>query len=95
MIEYCSVVYHSLLKLEEENTLEKLHRLAVTICFEFHRPTDKTMAEEEIEDLKARRLGRRDSFLRKAPTNPRDSRKWFPPREVRSGLWRPWHIITT
>lgn len=61
VMEYCSVVYHSLLTLEQENTLEKLHRLAIRICYGFHKPTEETMAEEGIEELKARRLRRREA----------------------------------
>ena len=43
IVEYCSVVYHHMLTLEQEKALEKLHRLEVKICFGFQRPVDDTM----------------------------------------------------
>ena len=83
VMEYCAVVYHSLLTLEQENDLEKLHRLAIRICHGFHIPVEETMAGEGIESLKACRLRGRDAFFL----------RWFPPREVRTGLRRPRQIL--
>ena len=51
------------------------------------------MAEEGIEELRARRLRRRDAFLKKALASPQFGASWFPPREVRTGLRRPRQIM--
>ena len=80
IIEYCSVVYHSMLGAGQETTLEGLHRLAIKISFGFDVPTDETMAENGIESLKDRRIRRCDSFLKKAIRNPMFE-CWFPPRD--------------
>ena len=88
IIEYCSVAYHAMLTGEQEHELERLHRLAVRVCFGFDLPTDQIMAEHGIESLRDRRLRRCDAFVRKAIRNPRFA-AWFPPREgVRRQLRR-------
>ena len=89
IIEYCSVVYHPMLTLEQEGELERLHNLALKVCFGFDRPSDQIKAEQGIESLAARRRRRFDVFLRRAVSNPRFSERWFPAREgVRTGLRR-------
>ena len=85
IVEYCSVAYHGMLTTEQELELERLHRLAIKVCFGFGLPTDQTMAEHGIESLKDRRARRRNAFLRKALRNPRFA-AWFPPRD---GIRRP------
>ena len=80
IIEYCSVVYHSMLGAGQETMLEGLHRLAIKICFGFDVPTDETMAENGIESLRDRRIRRCDSFLKKAIRNPMFEH-WFPPKD--------------
>ena len=55
IIEYCSVVYHPMLTAGLEEDLERMHRLAVKICFGFDAPTDEVMRDQGIESLKARR----------------------------------------
>ena len=80
IIEYCSVVYHSLLTKGQAWVLERLQRLAVRICFGGHQDTDAVMEENLIQPLEARRTRRCDAFLRKAARCPRFGNKWFPPR---------------
>ena len=80
IIEYCSVAYHPMLTRGQEDDLEKLHRLAVKICFGFDIPADEAMEHRAIESLKARRTRRCDVFLRKAIKNPRFGPAWFPGR---------------
>lgn len=77
-IEYCSVVYHPMLTMEQENELEKLNRLAARTCFGSDLPTDDIMALNCIESLKERRIRRCDSFLRQALASPIFGPKWFP-----------------
>ena len=80
IIEYCSVVYHPMLNRGQENDLERLHRLAVKICFGFDTPTDVSMELHDIESLKDRRKRRCDAFIGKAIRNPRFGPAWFPQR---------------
>ena len=80
VVEYCAPVFHSLLTSGQEEVLEKMHRLAVRICFGFHTPVDQTMQIYGIETLKSRRVRRYDSLIRKAFHNPTFRDKWFPKR---------------
>ena len=89
IIEYCLVVYHPMLTSEQEGELERLHNLAIKVCFGFGRSSDVIKAEQGIESLAARRKRRFDVFLRRAMSNPRFSERWFPARDgVRTGLRR-------
>ena len=81
MIEYCSPVYHPLLNAGQSQTLERLHRHAVRVCFGYEVPVEETMQRENIETLEARRQRRTDNFVRKAICNRRFAGSWFPPRE--------------
>ena len=69
-IEYCSVVYHPMLTVEQENELEKLNRLAARISFGSDLPTDDILALNCIESLKERRIRRCDAFLKKTLAPP-------------------------
>ena len=79
IVEYCSVVYHSLLTRSQAWDLERIQRLAVRICFG-NGDTDAIMAEQGIQTLEERRRRRCDAFLRKAIRHPVFGKKWFPPR---------------
>ena len=81
VVEYCSVVYHPMLTAGQALELERLHRLAIRICFGFGVDISLTMNINGIESLEARRARRCDSFIRKAVRNPRFKDRWFPPRE--------------
>ena len=80
IIEYCSVVYHSLLTLGQSWDLERLQRLALRICFGNTKDTDGIMLDNNIDSLEERRKRRCDAFLRKAINHPRFGTKWFQPR---------------
>ena len=77
IVEYCSVVYHSLLTREQSWDLERLQRLAVRICFGNAENTDRIMRDNCIEPLEERRRRRCDTFLRKAINHQRFGGKWF------------------
>ena len=77
LVEYCSVVYHSLLTATQSEVLERLHRQAIRICYGNDEPVADIMANEGIETLESRRLRRCDAFVRKASTNPNFSGRWF------------------
>ena len=81
IIEYCSVVYHPMLTKGQEEDLERLHRLAVRICYDFDTPIETLMTVNGIETLGVRRARRCDAFIRKARNNPKFADRWFPPRE--------------
>ena len=80
IIEYCSVVYHPMLTKGQEEDLERLHRLAIRICYDFDTPIETIMAANGIETLAVRRIRRCDAFIRKARSNPKFADRWFPPR---------------
>ena len=80
VIEYCSVVYHSLLNVGQNEMLERLHRHAVRICFGNDQDVGIVMEREAIEKLEERRLRRIDSFIVKNFTHPRFGPTWFPLR---------------
>ena len=77
VVEYCSVVYHSLLNKGQEEDLERLHRHAVRICYGSNTDAAVTMTLHGIETLKARRERRCDKFILKAAANPRFRAAWF------------------
>ena len=77
IIEYCSVVYHSLLNKGQEEDLERLHRHAVRVCYGTDGPVGEMMQSLGIETLRARRERRCDKFILKAASNPSFGAKWF------------------
>ena len=79
IVEYCSVVYHSLLTRGQAWDLERIQRLAVRICYG-NGDTDAIMTEHGIQPLEERRRRRCDAFLSKAVRHPVFGRRWFPPR---------------
>ena len=78
-MEYMSAAYHSMLLKGHAETLEKLHRFALRVCFGSGEDIRSVMSELGIETLVARRMRRVDSFAAKAAANPRFSH-WFPLR---------------
>lgn len=60
-IEYLSPVYHSILHKGQSETLEKLHRFAVRICFGVRDGVNDFMQDRGIETLEDRRQRRVDS----------------------------------
>ena len=77
VIEYCSVVYHSLLTAGQSEDLERIHRQAIRICYGTENQTRDIMATEGIETLGTRRERRCDVFIRKIACNPQFSGRWF------------------
>ena len=77
VIEYCSVVYHTIINGGQRETLERIHRHAIRICYGHDVPVGEVMLEEQIETLEARRVRRCDAFIRKAARNPNFAGRWF------------------
>ena len=80
ILEYCAPVYHSMLTAGQALALERMHLLAIRICYGFDQPVELTMQQHCIETLEERRVRRCDSFIRKAYGNPVFWAKWFPSR---------------
>ena len=78
-IEYLSAAYHSMLLKGQAESLERLHRYALRVCFGFAGDIRETLAELSIATLQERRVRRTDAFIAKAARNPR-FRHWFPLR---------------
>ena len=76
VIEYCAVVYHSMLTRGQEDDLERLHRQAIRTCYGNDVDVGRVMECEEIETLPDRRARRCNGFISKAATNPSFS-DWF------------------
>ena len=77
VIEYCSVVYHSILSCGQREDLERIHRQAIRICYGHDIVVGAVMAEEQIKTLEARRIRRCDTFIKKAAQNPTFAGQWF------------------
>lgn len=79
--EYFSPVYHPLLNRGKTESLEKLQRQAVRICFGFEESAQALMNKHEIESLESRRLRRIDGFISKVARNPRFAGTWLKRRD--------------
>ena len=77
VVEYCSVVYHSLLTAGQSEDLERTHRQAVRVCYGYEERAQDIMTAEGIETLEARRTRRCDGFIRRASLNPNFAGRWF------------------
>lgn len=82
IFEYCSVVYHAMLTMVQEQQLKRLQRHALRLCFGHQEPIENVMANESIETLRDRRLRRCDAFFRKAVKSSRFWPRWFPERRA-------------
>ena len=80
VLEYCSPVFHSMLTKGQGETLERMHRLAIRVCYGFGEPVREVMAARCIETLEARRIRRCDKFICKAASSPVFGPRWFPRR---------------
>ena len=82
IIEYCSVVYHSMLTAGQSQDLERIQHLVVRICYGRDEGTDRIMDSRGIWSLAERRERRCNKFLQKALQHPRFAERWFPQREL-------------
>lgn len=81
VVEYCTPVYYSLLNQGQAESLEKLQRQAIRICFGFEEPAQDLMNKHRIESLESRRVRRTDRFITKAASNPQFAGTWLRRRE--------------
>ena len=80
IVEYCHVIYHSMLTKEQEKQLERLQRQALTIILGFGIEYEDMLALVGIESLKCRREKAFLNFANKLSQNVRYS-DWFPLNE--------------
>ena len=91
-VEYCSVVYHSLIPGYVVEKLERLQKQAIKIIYGNGVDYDGMVEDGSIEALEARRTAACLRFAQKASETERFGPKWFPrnrnDREVRSSTRR-------
>ena len=80
IIEFCSVVYHSLLTAQQAEELERLQRQAIKLSYGWDRSYQEICASQNIQTLEERRKLAVDRFVCKAAENPRFAEQWFPLR---------------
>jgi hypothetical protein len=80
-IEYCSVVYHSMLTQEQEEALEHLQQQALKCIYGYSQSYRVQKERAEIQSLKERREEAVEKFALKSVGGKYSS--WFPPRDTR------------
>ena len=81
VIEFCSIVYHSLLTKQQDLELERLQRKVIRLCFGYNCDVESVGKREGIETLSERRVCSVDRFIVKNYMNERFSSKWFPRKQ--------------
>jgi hypothetical protein len=76
VLEYASVVFHSLLYIGQEERLERLQYRAIKTIFGWTCDYDEACEQNGLESLKTRRIAAIDKFVTKAEKSSRFS-KWF------------------
>jgi hypothetical protein len=77
VIEYLSPIYHSLLTVAQQNTLEGLHKRALKMIFGWDLSYEQLLATAGLETLYDRRLQRTTRFALKCEANERFRIKWL------------------
>ena len=76
-VEYCSVVYDSLIPVSLSNKLESLQRRALRIIYGWNIDIDDIMNIKCIEDLSTRRKSAVLNFALKNELKERFGKRWF------------------
>ena len=84
VVDYCSVVYHSMLTDEQDQQVERLQSQALKSIYGFGVSYADMRERAGVTTLRARRVELCDKFARKALANPRYEH-WFPERTGRQG----------
>lgn len=82
VIEYCSIVYHSMLTAGQSDELERLQKQVIKLAFGWDRNYAAVCAEQDISTLKERRENHLDHFIHKSIQSERFGELWFPRREL-------------
>ena len=93
-LDYCSVVYHSMLTDYQDQTIERLQSQALKSIYGFGVSYSDMREMTRIPTLRARRIELVDKFIDKARSNPRYDR-WFPRRTGRQGSNREEYLELT
>ena len=78
VIEFCSVVYHSLLTGEQNNAIKHLQRRTLKIVFGFDFSYETLLEMSGLKLLEDRRCAAVEKFAKKMLRNERFQKKWFP-----------------
>ena len=78
IIDYASVVYHSLLTKDQSNALKRLQSSALKIIFGWKKSYGSILEENNIELISQRRQRLTDKFIIKAAKHVTYKEKWFP-----------------
>ena len=76
-VEYCSVVYNSLISKQTSEELEAVQKLAISIIYGNRNKYHSLIESGEMETLKERRDKDSLKFANKALKNPRFGDRWF------------------
>ena len=84
VLDYGSVVYHSMVTKEQAGQLEGLQRSAMRVIYGHSRPYLQILGDLQgkIEPLHERRQRMVDKFILKASENPQFAESWFPKRAI-------------
>ena len=93
-LDYCSVVYHSMLTDLQDQTIERLQSQALKSIFGFGVSYSDMREMAGVPTLRARRIELVDKFIGKARCNPKYDR-WFPKRTGRQGRNREEYLEIT
>ena len=80
-LECNSVIFHPMLKIHQEDGLERLQKMVVRLCYGRYESYTATREAMNISTLKERRARACEKFAAKALANPRFKEKWFVPRD--------------
>ena len=78
ILEFCSVVYHSMVLKEQSEALERLQRRVLRVIYCFEVSMEECFEKSGLETLECRRLKRMRKFAVKAAADENFSKKWFP-----------------
>ena len=85
VIEFCGVVYHAMLTINQSNELERLQKQVFKLAYGKQKSYATICEEYNYATLKERRETYLDKFVNKAMQNERFSGHWFPMRESNGG----------
>ena len=82
VIEFCSVIYHSLLTATQTLAIERLQKQVVKLCFGWDNSYTETCALNGITSLEQRRKDGVDRFVLKTVNSKRFAPEWYPLRQA-------------
>ena len=78
ILEFWSLVYHSMVLKEQSEALERLQRRVLRVIYRFKVSREECFKKSGLETLECRRLKRIRKFGVKAAADENFSKKWFP-----------------